>query len=242
MAGTFALYLNVSDLSFSLSPNFATPIENPLALTQGLDVLTDLYFVTPTGNPSTPWNYLDPVSYTFPQIGIAQTNQSVPPFLAELTAFTYNAASGSNPPFLEGLLSLSSSTIAAALGNSPSLKAIFEVDWVNGPQELIIQCACVIGRSVFFSGGSPPLPPLSYSLFIQNRIGSLTAVSSGAGTLSGIATASSQTALNTAVIFLVSGITNGWFLRIGTDITSGGIQRPDDFNASTNAVVWQQFL
>lgn len=155
---TLSIYCNVTDLSFSLSPNFATPIQNPLSIPQGSQVLTDLYFVTPTGNPASPWNFLDPAAYVNPQIVIAQTNQAAPPFLADATAFTYHAGP---PAYLEFLLDLSSASIATALGVSPALKAVFEVDWMNGTQQFVIQTDCRITRSVYFSGGSPPLPPNS---------------------------------------------------------------------------------
>ena len=74
----------------------------------------------------------------------------------------------------------------------------------------------------------------------RNLIGIVDALSSGSGTLSGVPTVNDSTSLNTIVDFLVSGIPNKWFLDIGQDATGPGVQRPDDWNTSTNAVVWRQ--
>lgn len=168
--GDFAIYCNVTDSSFSLSPDFATAVENPLQQTQGLDILVDVFFVQPTGNPAAPWTYLDPVAYTMPQICIAQTNQSVPPYLAQALNPTYV---GGSQPYLQFLLSLNTQSIATALGSSPSLKAVFEIDWVNGTRQLIIQCAILISRSVLISANPPPIPPSSY--YTQAQINAIIA-------------------------------------------------------------------
>ena len=123
--GDISFYTNVEDFSFSLSSEFDTPVENPLRFAQGLDILIDQYFVEPTGNPSNPWNYVDPVDFTEPQLCLAQLNQSVPPYLALSVAPTYFSGS---EPYLEYLMSFNTSQITAALGSSPSLKAVFEAD------------------------------------------------------------------------------------------------------------------
>lgn len=78
---------------------------------------------------------------------------------------------------------------------------------------------------------------------IINANGTITALTGGSPNgLDGVVTAGGATPPNTLILFNISGVVNGWWIRTGTDATSTGIQRPLDFNASTNAVVWQRII
>lgn len=76
---------------------------------------------------------------------------------------------------------------------------------------------------------------------MQILFGIITALSSGSGTLSGIATANGATPINTAVSFAVASVPQSWYLASGPAATGSGIQRPDDYNALSNPVHWVQF-
>jgi hypothetical protein len=76
---------------------------------------------------------------------------------------------------------------------------------------------------------------------MQALFGIITALSSGPGTLSGIATANGATAIDTSVAFMVGGLPQQWFLKAGTNTTGSGIQLPDDYNATTNPCYWVQW-
>ncbi len=91
--------------------------------------------------------------------------------------------------------------------------------------------------SNFFTANNIPI-----GAQIQNRVSTITSLSSGSGSLSAVPTANGAAALNSLFAFLNGTIPQIWLLRAGTDATGDGIQRPNDYNASTNAVVWQQFI
>lgn len=163
-------------------------------------------------------------------------------------SFTITAGS---PATMNGILSLATPGMLARFDSLPptaqSFSAIYQVD-IQFPGDIesttILQIPVTVSRDVI-KNGITALPPFTTGLTFNNGIevlfGSVTALSSGAGTLSGLTTVG-EVRTGGAVIFSVSGVSNGWFLRAGTDATSGGIQRPDDFNSSTNAVVWQQWM
>lgn len=169
------------------------------------------------------------------------------------TVFTPVSYSGYTA--MQGELSLATPGMLARFDSLPpgtqSFAATLQVDvqFPGQDPQTILTLPVTVMRDVIKNGiGAVPIfsTPATEAFvnagFVHSWFATIIALSSGAGTLSGIATANSATALGTSGQFLVSGITTGWFLRAGTDATSAGIQRPDDYNASTNAVVWQQYL
>lgn len=114
----------------------------------------------------------------------------------------------------------------------------------SDPQTILLAPVSVL-RNVIRSGAivQPPFPiALQQGTGVESWFFTVNALSSGAGTLSGIATASGASKLGRAGIFALSGISTGWFLNGYTGQSGAGYQEPDDFNASTNPVIWQQFL
>jgi len=164
-------------------------------------------------------------------------------------AFTITAGT---PATMNGILSLATPGMLARFDALPpgtqSFNATLQVD-IQFPGDAeartVLQIPVTVHRDVIKNGVSA-LPPFSTPLTFTNGIellfGTVTALSSGAGTLSGLPTINGQRTGGGVMFSISSGATNGWYLRAGTDVTTTGIQRPDDFNSSTNAVVWQQFL
>lgn len=166
------------------------------------------------------------------------------------TSFTLISGS---PATMNGILSLDTPGMLARFDalapGTISFDAILQVDVQfsgEGPQT-ILQMPVTVHRDVIRNGISS-LPVFSTPLTTQNGIESLfgivTALSSGAGTLSGLPTVNGQRQTPGGVLFSLAsnGITNGWFLTTYIGQSGTGFQEPDDFNASTNPVIWQQFL
>jgi hypothetical protein len=77
---------------------------------------------------------------------------------------------------------------------------------------------------------------------IESWFETITALSSGSGTLAGLATANGASPLGRSGLFQVSGVLNGWTLIAYTGQSGYGYQESGDFNVSTNAVIWVRFL
>lgn len=77
---------------------------------------------------------------------------------------------------------------------------------------------------------------------ILNKVGIIKGINGGDNTfLNQQKTISGCLPLNTVFEFLVGGIPNKWLLRTGSNASDGiSYQRPDDFDALTNAVVWER--
>lgn len=85
----------------------------------------------------------------------------------------------------------------------------------------------------------------SYAAFCHNLTAITSLTGGGAGALDGVATASSTRYPVGVVVLLSYGlVTQWWKLVAGTDAedvsATPAVVRPDDYNASTNAVVWKQ--
>lgn len=187
--GDFSIIVNITDFSINLSSSFATAVENPIRLPQSFNGLVDVYFANPSGNPAAPWNYVDPVAYASPEISIAQTNSQLPPYLAQ--ALTPSYVSGSTA-YLEFAFDLDTGQMAAALGSSPSLKAVFEVDWIPaGVRQLTAQCPIIVSRAIIVSANPPPVPAANY--YTQIQINAIIAALTAVGTAIAISASGSQT-------------------------------------------------
>lgn len=176
-----------------------------------------------------------------PEIQSIQINQ-LPATLQ--SSFTITAGS---PMTMNGVVSLNTPGMLARfdslLPTVQSFDAILQVD-IQFPGlaiQTILQIPVTVHRDVV-RGGISALPPFSSPLTFANGIellfGIVTALSSGAGTLSGLATINGQRT-GGGVIFSISGITNGWTLQ---PYTGQPGQPPDDYNVSTNNVIWVQFI
>ncbi len=114
------------------------------------------------------------------------------------------------------------------------------------PATLLIKSSAQAG---FFSANDILTGAQCATGFIQNLIGSITAVSGGApGDLDYIPTAGGAVAQNTAVQFFApppgggASEVQGWFFAAGTNATDATHLRPIDYNASSNPNVWNRFL
>lgn len=193
-----------------------------------------------TGNAGGPWAISDPTGNN--------------------TALTVNVSNLIVPIGLTGTLTLSTYAMLQKFISSGlseiSLDLECQVTPSGGGQSTPLQIPVQVNKNVINLSALVPSPTVSFYTKAQtdaaiaaalagSTVGffsTITALSSGAGTLSGIVTASGAIAIDDVKFFLVSGVTNGWFLKAGTTATGAGIQRPDDYNASTNAVFWQQFI
>jgi hypothetical protein len=85
-------------------------------------------------------------------------------------------------------------------------------------------------------------PPTNFSEFDAQSIPLLrtitTIAGSGVTALEAISTVSMDTP--TSVMLIISGVLQLWVLTSGTNATAPGVQRPADFNATTNPKVWIQ--
>lgn len=164
---------------------------------------------------------------------------------------SFTAGSGSPTPF-NGILNLNTPGMVARFDALPvgteTFDATFQVD-IQFPGDAepttVLLLPITVHRDVIrgLISAQPPFPSvLTQGTGIESWFQTVSALSSGAGSLSGISTASGASKVGRAGLFGIAGITNGWSLWAGTNTTGPGIQLPDDYNASTNAVFWQQFI
>jgi hypothetical protein len=160
------------------------------------------------------------------------------------SAFTLNSGS---PATMNGVLQLNTPGMLARFDaltpGTLTFNATFQVDiqFPGQDPQTVLQIPVTVHRDVIRDGTGASnsfSPILTEATGIQCLFGTVTALSSGAGTLSGLATANGART-GGAVIFSISGVTNGWYL---TAYTAQAGQKPDDYNVSTNNVIWVQFI
>jgi hypothetical protein len=156
-----------------------------------------------------------------------------------VTSYTgYTAAQGELQLNTPGMLARFDSLGASVT----SFAAVLQVDvqFPGQDPQTILQVPVTVNRDVLQSGISS-LPPYFITGYVESWFQTITGLSSGAGTLSALGTAGGQSKLGRAGFFFNVGITQGWTLVAYTSQSGPGFQQPNDFNASTNPVIWQQF-
>ena len=136
------------------------------------------------------------------------------------------------------------SSLAIGTNNSSALNLATNsttIMSISGGGTISVPAFSSIGLVKNDASGNLSSSPISG--YIQSGLGTILAINTGASnSLDYIPTASGATPLNSAYMFVISGNANLWYLRSGTDANSGTTQRPVDYNASTNAVVWQRII
>lgn len=172
-----------------------------------------------------------------PLVTVATKNQfSQDPLLAQTTLT--KSGTGANTVY-SGSLSLTSNGILGLVGGDPYGMAMLEITWTDANYTHAIPAVDLrIQNSIGLNANVSPLAPAQTTTTFLPGITSLTG--GGVNSLDGLITAG----LSVPRLYIVSLNTSSqlWSLVSGSEAedVAGGIVRPDDFNASTNAKVFKR--
>jgi hypothetical protein len=229
---SFSLWLNASTSSFAAGPFDTTPFFAPLGAVQNSQLIVDVYYVTPTGSPASPWTYIDPA--TFLQAAISFGNRFSYALYASTTSFTRLV--DSYGPKARFVITLVSSQLNTDLTSLASVVAIFQATWQTASSSPTAQVAAQIAKVLGLGSTG------NTTVLVFPSITSLTGSVSTA--LANLPTASGAILLGTVVELVgvnVSGIAAQYQLQAFQGAQAlPGIVLPNDYNATTNPVAWIQ--
>jgi len=184
--------------------------------------------------------------------GIEVTGNVGGPFTVEFIAhqgnqdiaqMTYSNIDLAAPRTLTGDLDLNQDALSAFFdsitGNQADLTVELEIQYPGGSPAKVYQDTWTVGRDLF---NFETMRPRTNASFPTN--GEIVRYERGITDFAGLSALVTASGGVQCVIVAIAGSPRMWELVAGTDATdtASGIQRPDDFDASTNAYVWKSIF
>lgn len=237
---SISLWLNVSTNSFGNGPFDATPFFAPLQLVQGSQYVVDVYYVTPTGNASSPWSYNDPSAY-LTAAGLAVGNRA--DYTLYNSTATFTRLVDQYGPKARFILYVTATQLNLDLAEQASVPAILQATWsISSP--VAATTALLSAVIVKILGASTTGGITNSTIWVLSSITTLTG--SYPTALAGLATAGGGISL-LQVIQLVgvngADVTSQYQLQtyIGAQALPG-VVLPNDYNSVSNPVAWIETL